>query len=55
MLIYRHCERSEAIQGSCVALDCFVADNSVHALFAREPEGANREERLAGSSLAMTL
>ena len=23
----------------------------VHALFAREPEGANREERLAGSSV----
>jgi hypothetical protein len=34
-------------------LDCF-ADDSVHALFAREPEGANREERLAWSS-AMTV
>ena len=37
-----------------VTLDCF-GRQPVHALFAREPGGANREERLAGLSLAMTL
>jgi hypothetical protein len=28
----------------------FAAADTVHALLAREPEGANREERLAGAA-----